>query len=150
MWAEPEIQTAAELWKRGLSASEIAAVLPGRSRNAVIGQVFRLGLCRAPGTGRSGPCQPRIVSEQIETAEEEGIMPPIPPAETEAVTVMSVRHGQCRWPMGSPSDGGEMPMCGHETHNGLPYCPFHHAKAYVKPIKSKAKVNGLRRGGPRD
>lgn len=43
-WNEHEQTTAARLWKQGLSAAEIAKVLPGRSRNAVIGFVHRAGL----------------------------------------------------------------------------------------------------------
>lgn len=53
IWGLEELETAKEMWMSGSSASEIAAVLPLRSRNAVIGVVRRQGWvrpgCKEPG-----------------------------------------------------------------------------------------------------
>jgi len=43
-WSERETATLVKLWREGLSASEIAAQLPGRTRSAVIGRAYRLKL----------------------------------------------------------------------------------------------------------
>jgi len=43
-WTEAKIELLKELWDKGHSASEIAAVLGNVSRNAVIGKAHRLGL----------------------------------------------------------------------------------------------------------
>jgi len=45
-WSQAEIDKVTPLWLDGKSASEIAVVMPGRSRNAIIGIVHRLGLSR--------------------------------------------------------------------------------------------------------
>ena len=49
-WPESRTERLTQLWREGLSASQIAAELGGVSRNAVIGKVHRLGL-----TGRGMP-----------------------------------------------------------------------------------------------
>jgi hypothetical protein len=52
-WTAREARRAADLWKTGLTAAEIACVL-GKSRNAVLGKIARLGLSRSGRTAR-GP-----------------------------------------------------------------------------------------------
>lgn len=54
VWALGELETAKEMWMTGSSASEIAAVLPMRSRNAVIGIVRRQGWVRPGGKEPGG------------------------------------------------------------------------------------------------
>lgn len=49
-WSQAEIDKVTPLWLDGKSASEIARVMPGRSRNAIIGIVHRLGLSRTGAT----------------------------------------------------------------------------------------------------
>lgn len=51
-WPRPQVETLKTLWIEGKSASEIAKVLPGRSRCSVIAKVHRLGLA-----GRGTPAQ---------------------------------------------------------------------------------------------
>ena len=51
-WTDERVEKLKELWTEGMSASQIAKVLGGVTRNAVIGKVHRLGLSnRGPGTG---------------------------------------------------------------------------------------------------
>ena len=45
-WHDHEIETMKKMWLAGNSATEIARVLPSRSRNSVIAKVHRLGLTR--------------------------------------------------------------------------------------------------------
>jgi GcrA cell cycle regulator len=49
-WTEQRIETLRKLWGQGQTASQIAALLGGITRNAVIGKAHRLGL-----TGRPSP-----------------------------------------------------------------------------------------------
>lgn len=53
LWGLEELETAKDMWMSGSSASEIAAVLPMRSRNAVIGVARRQGWIR-PGSKEPG------------------------------------------------------------------------------------------------
>src|SRR5580700_2118654 len=51
-WTDDRIDQLKSLWTEGLSASHIAKVMGGISRNAVIGKVHRLGLAGRAGAPR--------------------------------------------------------------------------------------------------
>lgn len=51
-WSESEVALLRKLWTEGLSAGQISKQLPGRSRNAVIGVVHRLGMPKRATPGR--------------------------------------------------------------------------------------------------
>jgi GcrA cell cycle regulator len=52
-WTDERVEKLKELWGEGMSASQIAKVLGGVTRNAVIGKVHRLGLSNR-GTASGG------------------------------------------------------------------------------------------------
>src|SRR5580704_10779937 len=52
-WTDDRIEQLKSLWTEGLSASHIARVMGGISRNAVIGKVHRLGLVGRASVPRS-------------------------------------------------------------------------------------------------
>src|SRR3954462_10521046 len=100
-WTDERVEQLKQLWTEGLSASQIARVMGGVTRNAVIGKVHRLGLA-----GRAGPARSeraRSVSHQIAR-----IHVPHPPVVEEDpiiledgsfATVMTISYRMCRWPI---------------------------------------------------
>ncbi|MDY0884055.1 GcrA family cell cycle regulator [Dongia soli] len=63
-WTEQRIETLRKLWGQGQTASQIAAILGGITRNAVIGKAHRLGLTGRPSpikreAGSGSTAQPR-------------------------------------------------------------------------------------------
>src|SRR6202044_3882368 len=64
MWTDERVEQLKSLWTEGLSASQIARVLGGVTRNAVIGKVHRLGLAGRASPSRSErprlPITPRV------------------------------------------------------------------------------------------
>lgn len=61
-WTEQRIETLRKLWGQGQTASQIAAILGGVTRNAVIGKAHRLGLTGRPSPIKretSGDAQPK-------------------------------------------------------------------------------------------
>lgn len=54
-WHDHEIETMKKMWLAGSSATEIARVLPSRSRNSVIAKVHRLGLTRERMEAKASP-----------------------------------------------------------------------------------------------
>lgn len=52
-WTDERVEKLKELWTEGMSASQIAKVLGGVTRNAVIGKVHRLGLSNRAGSEES-------------------------------------------------------------------------------------------------
>lgn len=61
-WTDERVDKLKELWGEGMSASQIAKVLGGVTRNAVIGKVHRLGL------SNRGPAAPGDDSKPAEAA----------------------------------------------------------------------------------
>ncbi len=58
-WTDERVDKLKELWAEGMSASQIAKVMGGVTRNAVIGKVHRLGLSnRGPGHEDGRPVEP--------------------------------------------------------------------------------------------
>jgi GcrA cell cycle regulator len=137
MWTDERVDQLKSLWTEGLSASQIARVLGGVTRNAVIGKVHRLGLAgRAAPTRIDRPRLPsaprlhhlRIREPELPVVEEE----PITLEDGSFVGVLTINDRMCRWPIGDPS-GDEFHFCGHNPKSGSPYCEAHARKAYQPP-----------------
>ena len=100
-----------ELWEQGLTAFQIAAEL-SVTRNAVIGKAHRLGL-----SGRASP---------------------IRQAKPSKLTLVALKERMCKWPIGHPGET-DFHFCGGEARSNSPYCPEHHARAYM-PFKKKMSL----------
>lgn len=130
-WTEDRLNMLSRLWADGLSASQIAAELgDGVTRNAVIGQVYRLGLHRGkliriarpkPESGarthkpRAIPT-PTLVCEEI-PAEVPTVEPPL------HIDLLDLKPHHCRYPYGN----GPFTFCGHQVAPDKPYCAAHWA-----------------------
>jgi len=139
-WSHEEDETFKAMWLEGKSAAQISRVLPGRTRNAVLGRVFRLGLpqrvssigaARAP---RVAPA-PRIVAPKpvaLPADEEQDPGPMDPP-----LTTLTVRDHHCKWPYDAARS--DYHYCGQPPKDDHPFCPYHCGKAYQpNPKKSAA------------
>lgn len=131
-WTDERIEQLKSLWTEGLSASHIAKVMGGISRNAVIGKVHRLGLAgraMAPRAERIRlPSAPRHIRTHIPeppTVEED----PVVLDDGSFATVLTINDRMCRWPIGDPAEN-EFHFCGHKPKLGSPYCEAHARKAY--------------------
>ena len=113
-WTEDKVAMLQQLWGSGKTASEIAEMLGGMSRNAVIGKAHRLGL-----SGRPSPIKKRRKAEQRE---------PTPGG----ATILNLTERMCRWPLGDPKEPG-FRFCGKSSLSNLPYCAEHAAVAYQVP-----------------
>ena len=116
-WTEERVALLRQLWGSGKSASEIAEMIGGVSRNAVIGKAHRLGL-----SGRPSP----IKKKKAEAAE----------SKPSGATILSLTDRMCRWPIGDPKQPG-FRFCGKPTAGGLPYCAEHAAIAYQVPSNKR-------------
>ena len=144
-WTEERIEQLKSLWTEGLSASHIAKLMGGVSRNAVIGKVHRLGLSgramvprperiRLHGTPRHCPRahlpEPPIVEED-----------PVILEDGSFATVLTINDRMCRWPIGDPAEN-EFHFCGRKPKLASPYCEAHSRKAYqphqLRPEKRRA------------
>jgi GcrA cell cycle regulator len=152
-WSDPaRVELLKNLWAEGRSASQIAVVIGGTTRAAVIGKVHRLGLpLRGKATPRTAsaprraaprprskpvmPC-PAMQRPRDERGHLEGS--PLPPAQegdTPRVATLDLEPHHCRWAVGDPLEAGATKplFCGTTRVRGLSYCEAHARRAYNRP-----------------
>jgi GcrA cell cycle regulator len=56
--------------------------------------------------------------------------------QSEGVTIMELREGVCRWPLGDPTSP-DFRYCGARASEGLPYCAYHAQIAYQPATERK-------------
>ncbi|MGI9461907.1 MAG: GcrA family cell cycle regulator [Alphaproteobacteria bacterium] len=99
-WTNEKESELRSLWQKGYSARQIADMMGGVSRNAVIGKAHRLGLSQR-----------------------------IAPPKREYIHVHFERERHCQWPFGDPLDS-DFHLCGRDVVHNKPYCKEHCANAY--------------------
>ena len=138
-WTDEE-DAAIRAKARTHSASQIAALLPGRSRASVIGRAWRLGASLAKDDAT------RLELEHPKRRAKRNAPPVLPADPAEAwphaspvarraalavqpklLRLEALSARECRWPYGE----AEVAFCGHLAEEGAPYCPAHRGLAYV-------------------
>ena len=66
-WTEEKVAKLKELWGKGNTASQIAEIIGGISRNAVIGKAHRLNLSAKIKTRNTSGAQKNLVTSDQET-----------------------------------------------------------------------------------
>jgi GcrA cell cycle regulator len=142
-WTDERVNLLKKLWDERKSCSQIAEIIGGVTRNAVIGKVSRLGLPMRGGPGGSGavrkPKPPRIEREpKIKLAPlPKSLMPNfVPFAESRNLTILEIGAGECRYPTTQDSP---FLFCGHQQQSESSYCGFHHRLAYQPMQEPKKK-----------
>jgi GcrA cell cycle regulator len=146
-WTPERVETLTCLWRRGVSARQIAKALGGVSRNAVIGKVHRLGLSgrarpTAPGRKPAKTLRPQRCGRR-RVAPRRGTAAPaieIAAAGPGLATVETVSAHACRWPIGDPK-ADDFSLCGRPATQGA-YCAAHAAAAY-RPLARKPAADHL-------
>ena len=132
-WTDERVEQLRSLWTEGLSASQIARVLGGVTRNAVIGKVHRLGLAGRASPSRAErprlPSAPKVQARPHNPAQPVVEEEPVILDDGSFATVLTINDRMCRWPIGDPSEN-EFHFCGRKPKNGSPYCEAHARKAY--------------------
>ncbi|MDB6453647.1 GcrA family cell cycle regulator [Falsirhodobacter sp. 20TX0035] len=94
-WTDERVETLKRMWTEGQSASQIAKVLGGVTRNAVIGKVHRLGLSNRGAEGEEVPvaeAAPMPEPVQPEPAPAPEPPRPVPPVAPAPVAVVPARR----------------------------------------------------------
>jgi len=137
-WTEDKVESLKKLWGSGKTASQIAEIIGGISRNAVIGKAHRLNLSakiktrtatsnqtfnnstnekniQAVKRGRKSKFKSLIIEKDFE---------PENPKQLEELD-----ENSCKWPIGHP-DEKSFYFCGRSSLKDFSYCKLHLLYAY--------------------
>jgi len=136
-WTEEKVTKLKELWGKGNTASEIAKIIGGISRNAVIGKAHRLNLSAKIKTRTAASNQhfensldeksiknKRNRKSKFKSLIIEKDFEPENPKQLEELD-----ESLCKWPIGHP-DEKSFYFCGRNSLKDFSYCKLHLLYAY--------------------
>ena len=146
-WTEEKVSKLKELWGKGNTASQIAEIIGGISRNAVIGKAHRLNLSAKIKTRTAASTQnfessldekshksKRVRRSKFKSLIIEKNFEPENPKQLEELD-----ENSCKWPIGHP-DEKSFYFCGRSSLKDFSYCKLHLLYAY-QPKGKKEEVS---------
>ena len=145
-WNTEKVNKLKELWGNGNTASQIAQIIGGISRNAVIGKAHRLNLSskiKAKSTlsnqnfqedEKSNIKQKRGKKNRFQSLVIEKDFEPENPKKLEELD-----DGSCKWPIGHPEEDAFY-FCGRSSLKDFSYCKLHLLYAYQPKGKREDPV----------
>ena len=143
-WTDEKVAKLKELWGKGNTASQIAEIIGGISRNAVIGKAHRLNLSAKIKTrtaisnenfensienknikskrGRRNKFKSLIIEKDFEPENPK--------------TLEELDESSCKWPIGHP-DEKDFYFCGRTSVKDFSYCRLHLLYSYVPKGKKE-------------
>ena len=136
-WTEEKVAKLKELWGKGNTASQIAEIIGGISRNAVIGKAHRLNLSAKIKTRTSASSQnfdnlTNEKSAQIRRGRKSKFKSLIIDKDFEPENPKQLEEldeNSCKWPIGHP-DEKNFYFCGRSSLKDFSYCKLHLLYAY--------------------
>ena len=145
-WNEEKVAKLKELWGKGKTASQIAEIIGGISRNAVIGKAHRLNLSAKIKTRISSNNSYTNIQDELKIKSKKGkkskfksliIEKDFEPENPKQLEELD--DNSCKWPIGHP-DEKSFYFCGRTSLKDFSYCKLHLLYAYQP--KGKKEDNG--------
>jgi len=147
-WNDEKVAKLRELWGKGNTASQIAEIIGGISRNAVIGKAHRLNLSAKIKTRASSNTNNNFRSNNQNNIDKlsrgrksrfksliiEKDFEPENPKQLEELD-----ENSCKWPIGHPNEKSFY-FCGRTSLKDFSYCKLHLLYAY-QPKGKKDESN---------
>jgi|TARA_B100000902_G_C27304521_1_gene914670 GcrA cell cycle regulator len=146
-WNDEKVTKLKELWGKGNTASQIAEIIGGVSRNAVIGKAHRLNL--------SAKIKTRVASSNkgFENSRENKDLRPKRGRKSRFSSIMiekdfepenpkqleQLDESLCKWPIGHP-DEKNFYFCGRTSLKDFSYCKLHLLYAYQPKGKKEEPI----------
>ena len=151
-WTEEKVSKLKELWGKGKTASQIAEIIGGISRNAVIGKAHRLNLSAKIKTKNSSENfknkfissdtsennnnrKKRLSRSKFKSLLIEKDFEPENPKQLEQLDEKS-----CKWPIGHPNEK-DFYFCGRTSLKDFSYCKLHLLYAFQPKLKKDEVVD---------
>ena len=136
-WNDEKVNKLKELWGKGSTASQIAEIIGGISRNAVIGKAHRLNLSSKIKTRHSSS------SQSFDNNSEENNSKQRPGRKSKFKSLLiekdfepenpkkleELDESSCKWPIGHPEEESFY-FCGRSSLKDFSYCKLHLLYAY--------------------
>lgn len=149
-WTEADVSLLRELKAVGWSAGGMVARFPGKTRNAIIGKLNRLGL---KGGGKKPTQRPQKRPQKHERMWRQRDRAFRPPAVADScrlaadagespkhVKLIELTQETCRWPYGVAAP---YTFCGCQRAVFSSYCERHHVEAHVAPADAEARAKAF-------
>jgi len=146
-WNDEKVAKLRDLWGKGNTASQIAEIIGGISRNAVIGKAHRLNLSAKLKTRVSSTHQNfKSNNDEIKTKSRRGrgskfksliIEKDFEPENPKQLEELD--DNSCKWPIGHPNEKSFY-FCGRTSLKDFSYCKLHLLYAY-QPKGKKEENN---------
>ena len=148
-WTDEKVTKLKELWGKGNTASQIAQIIGGISRNAVIGKAHRLNLSAKIKTRTA------ISNENFENSANEKKLLPVKRGRKSKFKSLIIEkdfepenpkqleeldENSCKWPIGHP-DEKSFYFCGRSSLKDFSYCKLHLLYAYQPKGKKDEAVD---------
>ena len=135
MWTEEKVKILRDLWGKGKTASQIAEIIGGISRNAVIGKANRLNLSAkiknksfgeniSKNLEHKNPDSKAFIKRRFSKSKFKSLIiekdfEPENPKQLEELD-----ENSCKWPIGHPNESSFY-FCGRKSLKDFSYCKLH-------------------------